>query len=144
MKVSEVPQDNVAFYEGERRACYALDEEGKYVIVPSTGWEYEDVVNELAVKELASRLEETRKAVLAGVKSPLCYHMEMRQMNPRILAKTVGISTWRVKRHFRPKIFARLKPSLLAGYAKALGLSLEDLKTVPEKETKNPKESGKE
>ncbi len=58
-------------------------------------------------------LEETRKAVLAGVKSPLCYHMERRQMNPEILAKTAGIATFRVKRHFRPEIFAKLKASIL-------------------------------
>jgi hypothetical protein len=132
MKVTEVPQD-ITFYEGERRACYALNDEGKYIIVPSTGWEYEEVVNGLAVNDLAAHLEETRKEVLAGLKSPLCYHMESRQMNQRILAKTAGIAVFRVKRHFRPDVFARLKPSLLANYAKALALSVEELKTVPEK-----------
>jgi hypothetical protein len=132
MKVKEVPQD-ITFYEGEIRACYALNDRGKYVIVPSTGWEYEEVVNGLAVNELASHLEETRKEVLAGIRSPLYYHMESRQMNPRILAKTAGIAVFRVKRHFHPEIFSRLKHSLLASYAKALALSLEELKTVPEK-----------
>ncbi len=37
MKVKEVPQD-ITYYEGVKRACYALNDEGKYVIVPSTGW----------------------------------------------------------------------------------------------------------
>jgi len=133
MKVKEVPQDDITFYEGEKRACYALNDEGKYVIVPSTGWEYEAVVNGLAVDELAAHLEKTRKEVLAGIRSPLYYHMESRQMNPQILAKTSGISVFRVKRHFRPGIFARLKPSLLASYAEALALSVEELKTVPGK-----------
>ena len=130
MKVNEVPQD-ITYYEGERRACYALDDEGKYVIVTSTGWKDEAVVNGLAVDELAAALENTRKAVLAGVKSPLCYHMERRQMNPAILAKTAGIAAFRVKRHFRPEIFARLKPALLDRYARALAVSPEALKTVP-------------
>ncbi len=130
MKVNEVPQD-ITYYEGERRACYALDDEGKYVIVTSTGWKDEAVVNGLAVDELAAALEDTRKAVLAGVKSPLCYHMERRQMNPAILAKTAGIAAFRVKRHFRPEIFARLKPALLDRYARALAVSPEALKTVP-------------
>lgn len=134
MNVKEVPQD-ITYYEGERRACYALNDEGKYVIVTSSGWNEEAVVNSLAVDELAAHLEVTRKEVLAGIKSPLYYHMESRQMNPRILAKTAGISVFRVKRHFRPEIFARLKPSLLASYAKALALSMEDLKTVPDKNT---------
>jgi len=130
MKVNEVPQD-ITFYEGVKRACYALNEEGKYVVVPSTGWDAEEVVNGLAVDDLAVVLEETRRAVLAGLKSPLCYHMERRQMNPDILAKTAGIAVFRVKRHFRPEIFAKLKSSVLNRYAQALAVTVEDLQTVP-------------
>lgn len=131
MKVNEVPQD-ITYYEGEKRACYALNDEGRYVVVSSTGWSAEEVVNGLAVEELADQLEETRKAVLSGTKSPLCYHMERRQMNPEILAKTAGIAVFRVKRHFRPEIFARLNHSMLNSYAKALAATLDELKTVPE------------
>ncbi len=76
-------------------------------------------------------LKETRKAVLAGLKSPLCYHMERRQMNPKILASTSGIATFRAKRHFHPEIFSKLKPSILKRYAKALAVTPEELKTVP-------------
>jgi hypothetical protein len=70
MKVNEVPQD-ITYYEGEKRACYALNDEGKYVIVPSCGWSAEEVVNGLAVAELAANLEKTRQEVLKGLKSPL-------------------------------------------------------------------------
>ena len=52
-------------------------------------------------------------------------------MNPEILAKTAGIAVFRVKRHFRPEIFSKLKPSILDRYAKALAVTLEELKTVP-------------
>ena len=135
MKVEEVPQD-IPYSESVKRACYALNDEGKYVIVASAGWSTEDVVNGLAVAELAAQLEETRKAVLAGVKSPLCYHMERRQMNPKILASTAGIATFRTKRHFHPEIFTKLKPSILERYAKALAITPEELKTVP----KSPRE----
>ncbi|NLN38239.1 MAG: hypothetical protein GX155_01425 [Smithella sp.] len=131
MKVSEVPQD-ITYYDGEKRACYALDDKGNYVVVTSTGWETEAIVNELAVEDLAAILEETRKAVLAGAKSPLCYYMELRQMNPEILGKTAGIAVFRVKRHFRPEIFSRLKPSVLKRYARALAVSMEELQTVPQ------------
>jgi hypothetical protein len=131
MKVNEVPQD-ITYYEGEKRACYALNDEGKYVIVTSTGWSAEEVVNGLAVAELAVSLEETRKAVLQGLKSPLCYHMERRQMIPEILAKTAGIATFRVKRHLRPDIFVKLKHSVLERYAQALAITMEELKTVPQ------------
>ncbi|HLZ19183.1 MAG TPA: helix-turn-helix domain-containing protein [Smithellaceae bacterium] len=131
MKVNEVPQD-ITFYEGVKRACYALNEEGKYVVVPSTGWDAEDVVNSLAVDDLAVMLEETRNAVWAGLKSPLCYHMERRQMNPDILAKTAGIAVFRVKRHFRPEIFVKLNSSVLNRYAQALAVTVEELLTVPQ------------
>ncbi|NLA40141.1 MAG: hypothetical protein GX874_01815 [Smithella sp.] len=131
MNVREVPQD-ITYYEGKKRACYALNDEGKYVIVPSSGWEVEAVVNGLAVEEMAIALEETRQAVLTGVKSPLCYHMERRQMTPEILGKTARIAVFRVKRHFRPDVFAGLGPSVLDRYAKALAVSREELKTVPQ------------
>jgi hypothetical protein len=134
MKVNEVPQDNtIEYYEGIKRACYAINDEGKYVIVPSNGWNEEEIINGLAVNELAVNLEKTRKAVLEGVKSPLAYHMERRQMIPDILGKTAGIAAFRVKRHCRPGIFAKLKDSLLERYAKALAITLEELKTVPQK-----------
>jgi len=133
MKTNEVPQDDVPyFYETLKRACYAVNDEGKYVIVPSIGWKIEEVINGLAIDELAAKLEETRKAVLAGLKSPLAYHMERRQMNPKLLAKTADIPKFRVKRHFRPEIFRKLEPAVLDRYAKALAVTLEELKTVPE------------
>jgi len=131
MKVNEVPQDDITYYEGKKRACYAINDKGKYVIVTSTGWNAEEVFNGLAVAELAANLEETRKAVLKGLKSPLAYHMERRQLIPTILAKTAGIATFRVKRHLRPGIFNKLKPSVLERYAQALAVSMEELKTVP-------------
>ncbi len=134
MKVNDVPQDNtVEYYEGVKRACYAIDDKGKYVIVPSNGWREEEFINSLAVKELVVNLEKTRKAVLAGEKSPLAYHMERRQMIPDILSKTAGIAVFRVKRHLRPEIFAKLKNSVLERYAQALAITIEELKTVPPK-----------
>jgi hypothetical protein len=70
VKVKEVPQD-ITYSESVKRVCYALNDEGKYVIVPSLGRDADEVINGLAVNELAANLEETRKAVLAGLKSPL-------------------------------------------------------------------------
>ena len=133
MKANEVPQDISCYYEGKKRACYALNDEGKYLIVPSSGWKAEEVVNGLAVADLAVRLEETRQEVLKGLKSPLVYHMEQRQMTPDILAKTAGMWIFRVRRHFQPGVFGRLKPAILKRYSQALALSIEELKSVPDK-----------
>jgi len=137
MKVNEVPQDDVPDYsEGIKKGNYALDDNGKYVMVPSKGWVVDEMINRMAYDEYKAKEEETRKAVLAGQKSPLAYYMELRQMTPEILGKTAGIAAFRVKRHLRPAIFARLKSSVLEAYAKALAITTEDLMTVP----KNPRE----
>jgi hypothetical protein len=132
MKVNEVPQDDVPDYsEGIKKGNYALDDEGKYVMVPSKGWVVDEMINSLAFNEYEAKVEETRKAVLAGQKSTLAYYMELRQMTPEILGKTAGIATFRVKRHLRPEIFAKLKEPVLDSYAKALSITREELKTVP-------------
>lgn len=132
MKVNEVPQDDVPYFsEGIKKGNYALDDEGKYVMVPSKGWEVDAFINSLSFNEYEAKVEETRKAVLAGQKSPLAYYMELRQMTPEILGKTAGIATFRVKRHLRPEIFAKLKEPVLDSYAKALSITREELKTVP-------------
>jgi hypothetical protein len=137
MKVNEVPQDDVPDYsEGIKKGNYALDDQGKYVMVPSKGWSVDELINSLTYNEFLAKLEETRQEVLAGQKSPLAYYMELRQMIPQLLGKTAGIAAFRVKRHLRPEIFARLKPSILEAYAKALVITTEDLITVP----KNPRE----
>lgn len=57
-------------------------------------------------------------------------------MLPKFLGKTAGIATFRVKRHLRPEVFAKLKPSVLEAYARALSVTIEELKTVPQ----NPRE----
>jgi hypothetical protein len=38
-----------------------------------------------------------------------------------------------VRRHLRPEQFARLSAALLARYAEALGISVAELKRLPEK-----------
>jgi len=132
MKINEVPQDDVPDYsEGIKKGNYALDDEGKYVMVPSKGWVVDEMINRMAYDEHKAKEEGTRKAVLEGKKSPLAYYMELRQMTPEILGKTAGIATFRVKRHLRPEIFAKLKEPVLDSYAKALSITREELKTVP-------------
>jgi hypothetical protein len=114
-----------------KKGNYALDDKGKYVMVPSKGWVVDEMINRMAYDEYKVKEEETRKAVLAGQKSPLAYYMELRQMTPEILGKTAGIAAFRVKRHLRPEIFAKLKPHVLDSYAKALDITRKELKTVP-------------
>lgn len=136
MKVNDVPQDDVFDYsQGIKKGNYALDDKGKYVMVLSKGWVVDEMSNRMAYDEYKAKEEEVRQAVLAGRKSPLAYYMELRQMTPKILGQTAGIATFRVKRHLRPEIFAKLKEAVLDRYAKALAITREELKNVP----KNPR-----
>jgi len=118
------------FNDGLPKKYYKHNDNGQYVLEADAPWA-EKVSCALIISGNRAYLEEIRKAVLAGQKSPLCYYMEMRQMDTGILAKAAGIAAFRVKRHLRPEIFAKLKPSVLNRYTKALRVTLEELKTVP-------------
>jgi len=130
MKAKDVPQED-SILEGHRRACYALDDSGHYTVVPSRGWEVEKIVNGIANADLREELEQVRQRALAGQASPLEYHMQRRQMTPALLAANTGIWSWRVRRHLRPSIFPALKPAVLARYAAALRVTVEELTRVP-------------
>ncbi len=127
MKISEVPQDDNAGYEAEKRAVYAIDERGRYTVATSTGWEAEDVVNTLAVEEFNRLAADARDRALRGEASALEFHMYARRMDIPTLAQATGIWQWRLRRHLRPAVFSRLSPPLLARYADALGLTVAQL-----------------
>ena len=118
------------FNDGLPKAYYKHNDNGQYVLETNAPWA-EKVSVALIISGNRANLEEIRKAVIAGQKSPIYYYMEMRQLTPGMLAKAAGISVFRVKRHFRPEIFAKLKPSVLNRYTNALRVTLEELKTVP-------------
>ncbi|MFO7570618.1 MAG: hypothetical protein R6W75_12550 [Smithellaceae bacterium] len=118
------------FNDGLPKAYYKRNDNGQYILETDAPWA-EKVSCALIIAGNRAKLEEIRKAVLAGQKSPLCYYMEMRQMDPGMLAKAAGIVVFRVKRHLRPEIFSKLKPSVLNRYTKALRVTQEELKTVP-------------
>jgi len=118
------------FNDGLPKAYYSQNDKGQYVLETNAPWA-EKVSVALLISGNRANLEEIRKAVIAGQKSPLCYYIEMRQLTPKMLAKAAGIAVFRVNRHLRPEIFAKLKPSVLNRYTKALRITLEELKTVP-------------
>lgn len=130
MKKDQVPQDHIEYYGDARRAVYALEKDGHYATIPSSGWEAEAIVNADAVAEYARQAEEARARVQRGEASPLEFHMYDRRMDLPTLAQTTGLWRWRIRRHLRPAVFARLSERLLARYADALGISLEQLKAV--------------
>lgn len=125
---SEVPQEGNSTLGGHRKAMYARGTDGKLHIVQSAGWEVEEIVTKQAVDDLLRLTEEARQRVLAGQTSPLEYHMYRVRMDVPLLAQASGIWQWRIRRHFRPAVFAGLSASLLATYADAMGMTVEQLK----------------
>jgi len=133
MRKDDLPQDSDSFYDGALRACYATDDQGRYVMATSQGWKVETLATRQAIEDLEQKLEATRQAVLGGELSSLAFHMQARMMTRAILAQSTGLLRFRVKRHMRPTVFARLSDRLLGRYSEALDISVEALKSVPDR-----------
>jgi len=127
MRERDVPQEGNATLAGHRKAVYAVADDGRVRLVASRGWEVEEIVTRQAVQDLERLAREARERALAGLTSPLEVHMYRARMDLALLSQTTGLWRWRIRRHFRPQVFARLPPALRRRYADALGLSLEAL-----------------
>lgn len=127
MRERDVPQEGNRTLAGHRKGIYAVADDGKLRLVPSRGWEVEEIVTRQAVEDLERRAEEARTRVLAGESSPLEYHMYRARMDLELLSQTTGLWRWRVRRHLKPAVFSRLKLALRQRYAEALGVSVEAL-----------------
>ena len=131
MKQSDVPQDHLSYYEKGRKAIYAVDAAGNYTTVASSGWTTEEVVTSDAANEYRRLAQDALQRARAGLAAPLEYHMYAQRMDLPMLAETARTWQWRVRRHLRPAIFARLNEKWLHRYGDALGLSVEQLRSLP-------------
>jgi hypothetical protein len=130
MRPDEVPQENAPVLGGVRKVVYVVDQDGHYLIAQSGGMEAEVTVTEEAVAWFARLAEDARQRALRGETSPLEYHMFRLRMDVPTLAQATGLWRWRVRRHLRPKGFARLSPKLLERYADAMGLSVSQIQAL--------------
>lgn len=125
-----MPQDNSHTYGGHRKLLYATDDSGEYVGVPSTGWEAETIATDSALDLLQQQQQIAWERAQRGETSPLEYYMVYRRMDLALLSQTSGLFRWRIRRHFRPAVYARLPDRVLARYSEALGLDLVTLKAL--------------
>jgi len=126
----DVPQEGNSTLAGNRKAVYAVADDGRLRLVPSRGWEVEEIVTRQAVEDLEQRAESALARARAGETSPLEYHMYRARMDVELLSQTTGLWRWRIRRHFNPAVFARLPLALRRRYAAALGIPVEALDTV--------------
>ena len=132
MEKDAVPQDASPTYGGLRKLLYAVDAHGNYTGVQSSGWEAESFSTELAVSEIDRRRDDAWRRARDGRASALEFHMYRRRMDVDTLAVVSGIWRWRVRRHFKPRVYAKLSDKLLARYADAMGVSVAALKNLPD------------
>lgn len=135
MDIKNVPQDHISTYAENKKAIYATDEKGRYGVVASSGWDVEEEATKQALEELQHQADTAYAEVKAGRRSTLYYHMYAQRMDPVVLSQSVGMFQWRVKRHFKPAVFAGLPEKVLARYSEALGVTVEELKKLPHKES---------
>ncbi len=129
MRKEEVPQDQ-GIADGLKEVAYAVDEDGRYVTVPSAGWEPKNISNYQAWEVIAAEIAATRRRVLNGEASPLAYHMTRNQMDITLLAQYMGLMRWRVRRHLKPRIFKKLNQDLLERYASLLKVTVAQLQDI--------------
>ena len=132
MKTDDVPQETARTYGGERKLLYAVDEKGNYQGVNSAGWDVETYATVSAVEELVRLRNDAFERAKAGRTSPLEYHMYRARMDPPILASATGVWQWQLKRHLRASVFSKLSDHTLSRYADAMGISIAQLKALPE------------
>jgi hypothetical protein len=130
MRADQVPQEGNRTLGGHRKALYARGDDGRLKVVQSAGWEVEEIVTRQAVEDLERLAADARQRVLAGQTSPLEFHMHRLRMDVPMLAQVTGFWQWRIRRHFRPAVFARLSPALLARYAEAMGIGIDRLRSL--------------
>jgi len=131
MDVDAVPQEGNRTMGGHRRVMYAKDNDGQMVIVPSRGGEVDETVTLQALDRIRDMTEEARARVQAGKTSPLEYWMYAQRLDLPQLSQVTGLWQWRIRRHFRPKIFASLSEKILGQYAWAMGITVEQLRRLP-------------
>lgn len=132
MKIEEVPQDNGMIEDYGHEVCYAVDDQGKYVLSPSLGWEPKNIVNSLAWDLIHQKTKDALKQIHEGKTSPLAYHMAKNQMDVKLLAKYIRLPRWKVKQHLKPDGLKSLEPALLIRYADIFNLSVDQLLKIPE------------
>ncbi len=129
MKKKDVPQDDENLFEGKFKVVkYAVDDEGNYGTVESSGWEPENVVLNQAWDEINKKVEKTKKKIETGELSPLAYHMEKNIMDVGMLSQYMDISKRKVAKHLEPSGFNDLDAKTLEKYAEVFDISVEELK----------------
>jgi DNA-binding Xre family transcriptional regulator len=127
MEKDNVPQDEGITGGVTREVQYAINENGEYVKVMSTGWEPKNIVNDLAWEDIQEQVDIANEQILSGKASPIMYFMAKNQMDVTLLSNYIELPKWKVKRHLKIKGFKKLTQEQLEEYAKVFEISIDEL-----------------
>ncbi len=133
MKIKEVPQDDIRTFKGYgTKTVYAVDENGQYTRVATSGWDAEEVVLRDVVDDFDKLAQDAKARAIKGETAPIEYFMHKYYMDVPALAAGMGLARWRVKRHLNPRVFSRLNDRLLQRYADFFQVDIRTLKNFKE------------
>ena len=132
MKKKEVPQDEGLSEGLFQDICYALDENGNYTVVPTTGWQPKTDAMLQAWEVIHEKVEQVRQQVLSGELSPIAYYMEKNLMDVKLLAGYAGLPKRKIRKHLKPEQFNKLDDKILMRYAEAFDISVDMLRNFSE------------
>jgi hypothetical protein len=139
MKQEDVPQQG-GLNAGCREVNYAVDSNGSYRLESSAGWEAKNVALRQAWEAIGEQLRAVLVEIKSGKMSALAYHMVNNQMDQALLCQYSGVARWRLKRHLKPAVFAKLNAAALTPYAELFGVSVDELRMVPDQPDSLPAE----
>lgn len=116
----------------QRIVSYETGPDGRVHAVQDDGFVASNLVHSEAWEDIHHKVTAARAGVEAGTLSPIAYWMELNLLDSKLLACYVGVWHWRVRRHLRGPVFARLPDRILQRYAWVFRLpSIEALRTLP-------------
>ncbi|MBA4396818.1 MAG: hypothetical protein C0394_05485 [Syntrophus sp. (in: bacteria)] len=128
MKREQVPQDDENLMDGRgRELCYAVDENGNYVQVLSSGWAPKNAALLQAWEQINDEAREVLLQVKAGKVSPLAFFMARGMFDVKLLSDFTDIPKKKIKAHLEPDHFEHLDNMTLGKYAEAFNISVDEL-----------------
>jgi hypothetical protein len=130
MKTTDIPQDPSPLDKFTKEVCYAVGEDGKYVVGLSRGWQVKADALGIAWEDAEARMNEALQKIQSGEASPILYYMELNLMDMPTLSAYTGFWQFTIKRHIKPSIFKNLSDKKLQQYAEVFDISVDELKNM--------------
>jgi hypothetical protein len=103
-------------------------------MVNSVGWEAKNEAIQLQLDAVQEECDEVLERIRKGESTLLEYYAVKNLMTVELLAHYADIPKRKVRKHMSdPEAFANLDEKSLSAYAEALRMTVEELKTMPER-----------